>query len=43
MSSWEAAGPRGRQQVLVGGSRYSWEAVGTRGRQQVLVGGSRFL
>jgi hypothetical protein len=25
--SWDAAGTRGRQQVLVGGSRFLWEAV----------------
>jgi hypothetical protein len=42
--SWEVAqvvvgpaGSRGRQRVVVGGSRWSWEAAGSRRRQQVVV------
>ena len=34
---WEAAGSRGRQQVVVGGSRKLWEATESRGRQQEFV------
>jgi hypothetical protein len=33
-----AAGTRGRQQELVGGSRNSWEIAGTRGSQQIPSG-----
>jgi hypothetical protein len=38
----EARGTRGRQQVLVGGTRFSWESASSRGRQQVLVRVSKF-
>jgi hypothetical protein len=48
--SWEAADSYGmqevlveRQQVFVGGSRFSWEAIAVRERPQVLVGNSRLL
>ena len=36
--SWEVAGTRGRQQVLVGGSRNPWEVAGARGSQQMPSG-----